>query len=74
MAFNLRLHIRIDNIATNEIHRFKNEKSPIVQSQDAEGNKLYRLKMISGVFNTQEITITNGTIVEVGAPVPYVKA
>lgn len=72
MGFNLRLDVRIDDDVTNEIHRFKDEKSVIVC--DIPDMKLHRIKMLSGVLNTQEITITEGAIVEVGDPVPYVKA
>ena len=72
MGFNLRLNIRIDDSVTNEIWRFKKERSPIVY--DVSSSKLYRLKMINGIFNTQEITITDGVIVEIGDPIAYVKA
>ena len=72
MGFDLRLDIRIDNTVTNEIHRFKNEQSPIVY--DIPDKRLYRFKMINGIFNTQEITITDGVIVEIGDPIAYVKA
>jgi len=72
VGLKLRLKIRIDNGATNEIHRFKNEQSPIVC--DIPADKLFRLKIINGVFNTQEITITDGAIVEVGDPIAYAKA
>lgn len=72
MGYNLKIDIRIDDSKdSSPIHRFPNEKSPIVC--DIPADKLYRLKMINGVFNTQEITITDGTIVEVGDPVAYAK-
>lgn len=71
MAFKLRLHIRIDDMSDGQIYRFENEQSIIVQ--DIENNKLHRIEMINGVFNTQEITITDRAIVEVGDPVPYSK-
>lgn len=73
MGYDLKLNIRIDDSPVpSPIHRFKDEKSPIVC--DIPADKLYRLKIINGVFNTQEITITNGAIVEVGDPIAYVKA
>ncbi len=69
MGYEVRLNIRIDDDVTHEIYRFQHEKSPIIH--DSETSKLYRLKMISGKLNTQEITITDGAIVEVGDPIEH---
>jgi len=71
MSETLRLHIRVDD-ADNTIHRFNNEKSIVLQ--DKGDNRLYRLKIVSGTLTQQEITITDGAIVEVGDPIAYVKA
>lgn len=71
MSLKLRLHIRIDE-ADNTIHRFMNESYPVVA--DVGAGKLYRLKIVSGTLTQQEITVTNGTIVEIGDPITYLKA
>ena len=73
MAFNLKTPVRIDDSPDpSKIHRFDNEKCPVIQ--DMETDKLYRLKIENGTLTQQEITITDGAIVETGAPITYVKA
>jgi len=72
MSHKLKIQIRIDDTLTNQIYRFNEEQYPITTDEGAD--KLYRLKVIGGTLNQQEIIIIYGSIVEVGDPVAYVKA
>ena len=72
MPFKLKLHIRIDDMSTMQIYRFDNENYTIIS--DVEANKLYRLKIVGGTLTQQEVTITDGALIEIGDPITYVKS
>lgn len=70
MSHKLKLHIRIDDTATNQIYRFEEEQYPV--TSDVDNDKLYRLKIVSGVLTQQEVEIIDGVLTEVGEPITYV--